>query len=403
MLNDSYNKQWKLDFFKIFATEHSNLSQLEEADKLKFSHFPPVIGNFYQEPTDVETLREVCSGKLKLSKAKYDENYNNDIVKIDYANTIKGQLNNLMQQQIAQLNEEDPNFLSDEEKEIIEAADFPFIRLMTLVYVKDTNEMTEDEQKEWKESMNSFINQQILFGVVNTYYTMKLYQDNNYVRLFQTPYNKRELWDEYANNKEGFCVVYDFKEISKSTAAQLNKLYPILYVDKKLTREDFDYEIHNSHCASLTSIKDEMKDYYNEWMYIYNHHFTEREYLMLDNLLEPIYSNTFNYEPLQKILKTNYLIPKADDLEYDYRQIIDDIVDALESDQFQNGIKPSFEEVLKITEDDMAVDFLKPEAVYLGTNFPEDKIQEYKEVVEGENIRIFIIKDKDGKFFKSLV
>ncbi len=403
MLNDSYNKEWKVDFFKIFATEHANVSQLEEADKLKFGHFPPVIGNFYEKAIDAESLKSICSGKLKISKAKYDENYNGDIVKIDYVNTIKGQLNNLMQQQIAQLNEEDPNFLSDEEKKIIEEADFPFIRLMTLVYVKDTNEMTDDEQKEWKESMNNFINQQILFGVVNTYYTMKLYQDNNYVRMFQTPYNKRELWDEYANNKEGFCVVYDFKEISKSTAAQLNKLYPILYTDKKLTKDDFDYEIHNSHCASLTGIKDEVKDYYNEWMYIYNHHFTEREYLMLDNLLEPIYSNTFNYEPLQNVLKKNYLVPKGDDLEYDYKQIVDDIVDILESAPFQNGIRPSFEEVLKITEDDMEIDFLKPEAVYLGTNFPEDRIQEYKELVEGEKIRIFIIKDKDGKFFKSLV
>lgn len=403
MLNDSYNKEWKVDFFKIFATEHANVSQLEEADKLKFGHFPPVIGNFYEKAIDAESLKSICSGKLKISKAKYDENYNGDIVKIDYVNTIKGQLNNLMQQQIAQLNEEDPNFLSEEEKKIIEEADFPFIRLMTLVYVKDTNEMTDDEQKEWKESMNNFINQQILFGVVNTYYTMKLYQDNNYVRMFQTPYNKRELWDEYANNKEGFCVVYDFKEISKSTAAQLNKLYPILYTDKKLTKDDFDYEIHNSHCASLTSIKDEVKDYYNEWMYIYNHHFTEREYLMLDNLLEPIYSNTFNYEPLQNVLKKNYLVPKGDDLEYDYKQIVDDIVDILESAPFQNGIRPSFEEVLKITEDDMEIDFLKPEAVYLGTNFPEDRIQEYKELVEGEKIRIFIIKDKDGKFFKSLV
>ena len=72
-------------------------------------------------------------------------------------------------------------------------------------------------------------------------------------------------------------------------------------------------------------VKQEVKDYYNEWMYIFNHHFTEREYLMLDGMLEPIYSNTFNYEPIQNILKKNYLVPKDDDLEYDYRQIIDDI------------------------------------------------------------------------------
>lgn len=116
MLNDSYNKQWKLDYFKIFATEHDNVSQLEEADKLKFGHFPPVIGNFYENPIDEESLKKICEGKLKLSKAKFDENYNDEIVQIDYVNTIKGQLNNLMKQQIAQLNEEDPTFLSDEEK-----------------------------------------------------------------------------------------------------------------------------------------------------------------------------------------------------------------------------------------------------------------------------------------------
>ena len=402
MLNDSYNKQWKLDFYKIFATEYGDVSKLEEVDKLKFGHFPPVIGNFYENPIDEESLKKICEGKLKISKAKFDENYNGDIVKVDYVKTIKEQLNALMQQQIAQLHQEDPNFLSDEEKKIVENADFPFIRLMTLVYVKDTDEMTDDEQREWKESMNNFINQQIVFGVVNTYYTMKLYQDNNYVRLFQTPYNKRELWDEYANDKKGFCVVYDFKEISGDRASQLNKLYPILYVDKKLTEEDLDFDIYNSHCASLTSVKEDVKDYYNEWMFIFNHHFTEREYLMLDGLLEPIYSNTFNYEPIQEILQKNYLIPKDDDLEYDYHGIINDLLAQLESISFQNGIKSSLEEVFNITDDEIEVDFLKPEAVYLGTNFPEDKMQEYKEIVEAENIRIFIIKEKDGKFFKSL-
>jgi hypothetical protein len=123
---------------------------------------------------------------------------------------------------------------------------------------------------------------------------------------------------------------------------------------------------------------------------------------MLDGMLEPIYSNTFNYEPIQNILKKNYLVPKDDDLEYDYRQIIDDIISELESNTFQNAMKSSMEEVYKITDDEMEVDFLKPEAIYLGTNFPEDKKEEYKQLVEGENIRIFIIKEKDGKFFKAL-
>ena len=210
------------------------------------------------------------------------------------------------------------------------------------------------------------------------------------------------LYVEYANNKQGFCVVYDFKEISGENAAQLNKLYPILYTDKKLSPDDLDYEVNNSHCASLIAVKQEVKDYYNEWMYIFNHHFTEREYLMLDGMLEPIYSNTFNYEPIQNILKKNYLVPKDDDLEYDYRQIIDDIITELESNTFQDAMNSSMEEIYKITDDEMEVDFLKPEAIYLGTNFPEDKKEEYKQLVEGENIRIFIIKEKDGKFFKAL-
>jgi hypothetical protein len=36
MLNDSINKQWKIDFFRTFATEYGNVSKLEKIDKLKF-------------------------------------------------------------------------------------------------------------------------------------------------------------------------------------------------------------------------------------------------------------------------------------------------------------------------------------------------------------------------------
>jgi hypothetical protein len=325
-------------------------------------------------------------------------------VKVDYAKIIKEQLNTLMQQQIAKLHQEDPNFLSDDEKEIIQNDDFPFVRLMTLVYVKDTDEMTQDEQNQWKESMNAFINEQIVFGVVNTYYTMKLYQDNNYIRLFQTPYNREGLWNEYADNRKGFCVAYDFKEISEKTALQLNKLYPVLYVDKKITADDLDFDVFNAHCASLISKKQEVHDYDNEWMYIYNHHFTEREYLMLENLLEPIYSKTMNHRLVKDILSTNYLISTEDDLTYDYNRIIEDLTAVLESnEEFKNEIAPLFKEVTNITDDEIEVDFLKPEAIYLGTNFLEDKIQEYKDIIESNNVRIFKIKEKDGKLFKAIV
>lgn len=404
MLNNSLNKEWKIDFFQIFATEHDNIEELEKADKLKFEHFPPVIGNFYKDLTDEETLKTICNGKLRLSKAKFEENYNSDILKIDYIKTIKGQLNTLMQQQIEKLHHEDPNFLSDEEKEIIDKADFPFIKLMTLVYTKDTDEMTPDEQKEWKGYMNDFINQQIVFGVINTHYTMKLYQDNNYVRLFQTPYNKAGLWDEYADNKKGFCVAYDFKEISEKTASQLKRLYPVLYVNKKLSEDDINFEVNNVHCASLTKIKQEVQDYDNEWMYIFNHHFTETEYRMLDNLLEPVYTQTMNHESIQRITKNNYLISKDEDLKYDYESIISDLLFVLESEEFKKEIKKSLEPVYNITEDNLEVDFLKPEAIYLGTNFPENKVQEFKEIVEGENVRIFKIKETDdGRLFKALI
>lgn len=404
MLNNSLNKEWKTDFFRIFATEHDNVEELEKADKLKFEHFPPVIGNFYTDLVDEETLRTICDGKLKLSKAKLDENYNSDILKIDYLKTIKIQLNTLMQQQIEKLHQEDPTFLSSEEKEIIDNADFPFIKLMTLVYIKDTGEMTPDEQKEWKGHMNDFINQQIVFGVINTHYTMKLYQDNNYVRLFQTPYNKKELWNEYADNRKGFCVAYDFKEISKKTATQLKKLYPVVYVDKRLSEDDLDFEVNNVHCASLTKVKTEVHDYDNEWMYIFNHHFTETEYAMLDNLLEPVYTQTMNHDSIQEIIKRNYLISEEDNLEYGYEKIISDLLNVIESDEFKDEIKTSLEQVYNITDDYREVEFLKPEAIYLGTNFPENKLQEYKKIVEGEKVRIFQIKENDdGRLFKALI
>ena len=404
MVDNSLNKEWKQEFYKIFATEYDNINKLEEADKLKFEHFPPVIGNFYTKVIDIDALKNICNGKLFLSKAKLDDNYNENILEVDYVKTIKGQLNVLMQQQMAKLYQEDPNFLSDEEKEIIESSDFPFIRLMTLVYVKDTDEMTHDEQEQWKGYMNDFINQQITFGVINTYYTMKLYQDNNYVRSFQTPYNKEGVWEEYANDKKGFCVTYDFKEISEKTALQLNRLFPVLYVDHKLTSDELDFKVYNAHCASLLKIKDEIHEYDNEWMYIFNHHFTEGEYKMLDNLLEPVYTKTTNHESIQEIMKNKYLITRDDDLEYDYQKIIGDLLDVLESQKLQEEIKPLLNDVYKITDDTMEIDFLKPEAIYLGTKFPEDKIEEYKEVIEGENVRIFKIKETDdGRLFKSLI
>lgn len=402
MINNSLNKEWKLDFFKIFATSYDVSSEYEKADKLKFEHFPPVLANFYNNNVDVECLKNICNSKLKVKKAKLDSNYNPDILKINFIKTIKTQLNALMQDQINKLQQEDPTFLSEDEKEIIAQAEFPFIKLMTLVYSKDTDEMTPEDQEQWKTYMSEFINQQIVFGVINTYFTMKLYQDNNYVKLFQTPYNKEEVWDKDSKNK-GFCVVYDFKEIKEVTAKQLNKIYPVLYSDKKLTRDDFDYDIFNAHCASIIRVNEEVSDYDSEWMYILNHHYTETEYRMLENLLEPIYSKTTNDESIQNILKNNYLVNVDDELEYKYEEIINDLAIVLESKQLHEKIKDDFEKVLDITEDYMEIDFMKPEAIYLGTQFPDEKVTSFKELIEAEGVRIFKIKEKDGKLFKALV
>ena len=75
----------------------------------------------------------------------------------------------------------------------------------------------------------------------------------------------------------------------------------------------------------------------------------------------------------------------------------------LESEEFINQIQKEFEEVLNITDDEIIFDFMKPEAIYLGLNFPKDKIESYKKIVESTNTRIFQIKEKDGKIFKSLI
>lgn len=404
MLNNDLNKEWKINFFKIFSSQSDNPKSMEKADKEKFEHFPPVIGNFYGELLTEESLKKVCDGHLRLKKAKLDENYDDEIVKIDYEKSIKTQLNKLMNEQIIKLNQEDPTFLTQEEKEVIMGADFPFIKLMTLVYTKDTDQMTPEDQEEWKNQMNNFISQQIVFGVINTYYTMKLYQDNNYVRSFQTPYNKQEIWNKYADNNRGFCVTYDFKQIKTEVAKNLAKLYPVLYVDKKLEEKDLDYDVNNISAPSLLKIDSNPSEYDNEWMYIHNHHFTETEYLMLDNLLEPVYTKSINDESIQNILTNMYLNEDDENnLEYDYKEIIFDVLMVLESDEFQDKIGDEFDEVLKITDDFMEIEFMKPEAVYLGTNFPEEKIDEYKEIISSKGIRIFQIKEKEGKLFKALI
>jgi len=403
MFDETINKKWKTDFFKIFATNQNNLQELENADKLKIEHFPPVIAQYYPENTKKEELDKLCKGKLTLTKSKLLDNYNDKIIQTNYEKIIKSQLNNLMQQQIAKLEQEDPNFLKDEEKEIINKSNFPFIKLMTLVYTKDTDDMTPEDQKQWKEYMNQFITQQIVFSIVNAYFTMKLYQDNIYSTTFQTPYNNQQTWEKYTDNQTGFNVVYDFKEITENTVRQLKKLFPVLYVNQQPKREDFDYTIYNSHCASLLKINSNYTQYDNEWNYITNHKYTETEYRMLDNLLEPVYNTTMNSSKIQEILKNNYLETDNDELNYNYKHLIQDVSSILDSEELHNIIEDKLQEVYNITENNLELTFMKPEAIYLGINFPQDKLETYKQIAQENDVAIFQIKEKEGTYFKALI
>ena len=159
----------------------------------------------------------------------------------------------------------------------------------------------------------------------------------------------------------------------------------------------------NSTSPISHKIRKEVTDYDNEWMFIYNHHYNETEYRMLDNLLEPIYHKTTNHPKIQQIAIKNYLTEEKGELIYKHNEIIGDLVNIIESEEFNSQIKDEFEEVFKITDDEMLFDYMKPEAIYLGINFPEDKIDEYKNMVESMGIRIFQIKEKDGKIFKALI
>lgn len=402
MTNDTLNKKWKEDYFKIFATTVDNREELENADKIKIEHFPPVLGQYYPDSINENDLKELCQGKLSLSKSKLSY-YNDSIIKTDYEKIVKTQLNTLMEQQIAKLQQEDPHFLKDDEKEIIKNSSFPFIKLMTLVYSKDTNEMSKDDQKQWKEYMNHFITQQIVFVIVNTYYTMKLYLDNIYTTTFQTPYNKEYVWNKYGNNQKSICVAYDFKEITETTVKQLQKIYPLFYVKEDFTKSKLDYEVLNPLCVSLFKSVDTINEYDNEWSYVLTHKYTETEYTMLDNLLEPVYRNSMEYPKITEILHNDYLEINDTELNYNYQKLIDDLLNILESEEFTDQINDKLQEVYNITSEDMTIDFMKPEAIYFGKDFPEDKIESFKEIIEKEDVRVFRIKQSGEKLFKALI
>lgn len=400
MSDETLNKKWKYDYFEIFAKNNEDKKELEHADKLKIEHFPPVIAKFYNNITEQELIK-LCQGKIVLKKGKLSKN-NNQIVQINYEKVLKVQLDNLMKQQIAKLEQEDPNFLKDDEKEIIDNSDFPFIKLMTLVYSKDTDEMTPEDQDKWKKYMNQFINQQIIFGMVNNYFTMNLYQDNLYSTTFQTPYNKHEVWEKYADN-QGLCLTYDFKEITERNVKLLQRIFPVIYSNGKLSCDDFDYKIYNPHCGLMSKPESNFIEFDNEWEYITHHKYTETEYKMLDALLEPVYAKTMEYPPLKNIIDSMYMVEENSEINYDFDGIVADVTELFDSPEFKELINESFEKVLEITEDSIEIDFMKPEAVYLGLNFPDDKLDEYKKLTEQENVRIFKINQKDDFLYKTLL
>lgn len=403
MLNDN-NEQWKVDFFKTYATAQEDKEQLKEATNLKFEHFPPVLGQYYPADVSCDELKNIFDGKLKLQKAKKMPGYNPSIINIDYEKTIKTQLNVLMQNQMQKLNAEDPNFLSDEEEEIINSADFPFIKLMTLVYTKDTQDMTEDEQKQWKEYMNQFITQQIVFSIINMYFTMNLFEDNVFKCNFQTPYNKEELWAKYTDNHNGICITYDFKEVSQKMLEIVENMYPLLDVQQKIGKDDLDYEIYNMYCASLFNEEENIDEFDKQWTYLLYHKYTSTEYMLLDSLLEPIYTMTMEDEQIQKIIKNSYLEIEDGELTYNHKQIIADLAAVLESSEFEAKIEDKISEVHTIVADTIEVDFIKPEAIYFALNYPDDEIAEIKKLADEAEIRAFKIKQtEDKKLFKALV
>ena len=83
MVDNKLNKKWKEDFFEIFATK-SDVKELENADKIKIEHFPPVLGQYYPSNIDEDTLIKLCEGKLFLTKSKKQPDYDDSLIKIDY-------------------------------------------------------------------------------------------------------------------------------------------------------------------------------------------------------------------------------------------------------------------------------------------------------------------------------
>ena len=106
---------------------------------------------------------------------------------------------------------------------------------------------------------------------------------------------------------------------------------------------------------------------------------------------------------IMELNKKNYLVTEEDSLEYDYKSIINDVISLVESDEIYDLIKDDLENVYSLTDDEIEVDFLKPEAIYLGKNFNEEKINEYNQLANDNDVKIFKIKEGNGMLYKSLI
>ena len=109
------------------------------------------------------------------------------------------------------------------------------------------------------------------------------------------------------------------------------------------------------------------------------------------------------YPPLKNIIDSMNMVEEKSEINYDFDGIVADVTELFDSPEFKELINESFEKVLEITEDSIEIDFMKPEAVYLGLNFPDDKLDEYKKLTEQENVRIFKINQKDDFLYKTLL
>ena len=109
-------------------------------------------------------------------------------------------------------------------------------------------------------------------------------------------------------------------------------------------------------------------------------------------------------DKIQEILSENYLEITDGELNYNHKKLIEDLSTFLDSDKFHEKIDEKLTEVYNITPNQFDVDFMKPEAVYLGLNYPDDKVDEIKKICQDKQIRIFKIKKDDEKgLFKAIL